>query len=214
LADLMGERSKVVTLSLTEQTEHTLNWRQLARGSGQHGEASHRLCLEAEPAEPTILLPVLVGAAPPARLERPVHGQGPEGEVLAVAVVAQIEDAWKPRAGVRTFRPGALRVLLPEQVVHAAQDAERVHLAGAEERDHRPRSLGRCALAHPVRVGLRVRETGFAPPAVRILLRDEPRHRQPDVLGLHVLADRFQPREHGPRPVDIIDAPPTVPGPA
>src|SRR3989454_11522199 len=60
LPDLMGERSKVVTLSLTEQAEHTLNWRQLARGSGQHGEASHRPCLEAEPAVLTIPLPVLV----------------------------------------------------------------------------------------------------------------------------------------------------------
>src|SRR5881296_4272397 len=199
----MGERSKVVTLSLTEQTEHTLNWRQLARGSGQHGEASHRLCLEAEPAVLTILLPVLVRAAPPARLERPVHGQGPEGKVLAVAVVAQIEDARKPRAGVLAFRPDALRVLLPEQIVYAAQQTERVHLAGAEERDQRPRGLGRRALAHPVRVGLRVRETGLAPPAVRILLRDEPCHRPADVLGLHVLADRLRPGEHGPGPVDV-----------
>src|SRR6266849_5749962 len=160
----MGERSKAVTLSLPEQAEHILNWRQLARGSGQYGEASHRLRLEAETAVLTILLPDLVRAAAPACLERPVHGQGPEGEVLAVAVVAQIEDARKPGAGVLAFRPVASRVLLPVQVVHAAQHAERVHLAGAEEREQRPRGLGRRAFAHPMRVGLGVWATGLAPP--------------------------------------------------
>src|SRR5438034_11214139 len=137
----MGERCKVVTLSSTEQAEYALNWRQLARGSGQYGEASHRLRLEAETAVLTILLTDLVRAGAPARLERPVHGQGPEGEVLAVAVVAQIDDARKPCAGVLAFRPETLGVLLPEQVVHAAQYAERVHLAGAEEREQRPCGL-------------------------------------------------------------------------
>src|SRR5207249_2566254 len=82
-----------------------------------------------------------VALAQPARLGRPVHAQGPEGEVLAVAVVAQIEDARKPRAGVLAFRPETLGVLLPEQVVHAAQYAVRVHLAGAEEREQRPCGL-------------------------------------------------------------------------
>ena len=62
----------------------------------------------------TIPLPVLVRTGPSARLERPVHGQGPEVEILTVAVVAQIEDARKPRAGMLAFRPEALRVLLPE----------------------------------------------------------------------------------------------------
>src|SRR5438034_10403708 len=135
----MGERCKVVTLSSTEQAEYALNWRQLARGSGQYGEASHRLRLEAETAVLTILLTDLVRAGAPARLERPVHGQGPEGEVLAVAVVAQIEDARKPRTGVLAFRPVALRVLLPDQIVHTAQHAKRVHLAGAGEPEPRPR---------------------------------------------------------------------------
>src|SRR5205807_10663216 len=122
----MGERSKAVMLSPNEQAEHALGWRQLARGSGQHGKASHRLRLEAETAVLTILLPDLVRAGASARLERPVHGQGREGEVLAVAVVAQIEDARKPGAGVLAFRLVTFLVLLPEQAVHSAQPAHRI----------------------------------------------------------------------------------------
>src|SRR5207245_10270993 len=109
-------------------------------------------------------------------------------KVLAVAVGAQRAGARRRRAGVLAFRPDALRVLLPEQIVYAAQQTERVHLAGAEERDQRPRGLGRRALAHPVRVGLRVRETGLAPPAVRILLTAEPSHTPPDALRLQAPA--------------------------
>src|SRR3990172_9530 len=142
-----------------------------------------------------------------------VAPQRPEGEVLRVEVVLQVEDAREPRPVPERVGPAAVGLLRAEQVLDAALDHGPARPPRGEEREQRPRRLAGRRGADAGERGAVVALARLAPAAVRVLAALQPADRALHVLVAGILADRGQAAQHRPRPVDVVHAPAPVPRP-
>src|SRR5688500_9689997 len=71
-----------------------------------------------------------VGSCLPASPGGPRDGKRPERKVLAVPVIAEIEDARKAGAGVTNFFPGPISPLMTKQIIDAPNHADGIGHAG------------------------------------------------------------------------------------
>src|SRR6185295_13701014 len=140
------------------------------------------------------------------RLETVPHRlQGEAREVVAVHRVHQIKDAGEAGARVLLLVPAAVRTLHPEQPLDAAaHDGIGDRGARREKAEDGPRGLRRRARALGLRGGIAVGAAAFAPAAVGVLDRAEPRGRLLDPAFTHVDADRAEADQHLPRAVQVV----------
>src|SRR5258705_7436539 len=152
-----------------------------------------------------------VGAIGRSGMRASVDSQGPEGEVVGVEVVLQVED---PREAGSVPEGGLPRAVVPlrsQEVVDAAHDRRAASAAGGEEPEQRPRGLARPRLAHAGELVVVVALAGLAPAAVLVLVALEPAHRALHVFVPRVFADGGEAAQHRPRAVDVVHAPAPVP---
>src|SRR6476646_11161882 len=106
----------------------------------------------------------------------PIHGKRPERKILAVPVIAQIEDARKARARMANLFPRAVFSLMAEEIINSSHDADGIRHAGRQERQQGPRSLRRRTLATAGLGVIGIGGTAFTPSAIRVLHRFQPGH--------------------------------------
>ena len=75
--------------------------------------------------------------------------------------------------------------------------------------------FGKPSFAHPT-VGFRllIRAAGFTPPAISVLMVNQPLYGPSDIGLTHVFTHRVKTTQHMARPVDVIHSPTAVPGAA
>src|SRR2546428_1950428 len=154
-----------------------------------------------------------VGASGRSGMRAAVDSQSPEGEILRVQVVLQIEDPREARPVPERILPRAIGVLRPQQVVDTALDDRAARAPGREEPEQRPRGLARNRLADARELVVVVALARLAPATVLVLMTLEPANRALDVFVTRILADRGEATQHGPRAVDVVHAPATEPRP-
>src|SRR5437867_9067117 len=142
-----------------------------------------------------------------------VDSQRPEREVLRIQMVLQIEHAREPGAVPERVLPRAVGVLGSEQILNAARHGGSGCAPGREEAEQRPGGLARRRLAGAGERVVVVALAGLAPAAVLVLMALEPPDRALHVLVTRILADGREPAQHGPRAVDVVHAPASVPRP-
>src|SRR5881628_1150883 len=154
-----------------------------------------------------------VGASGRSGMRAAVDSQSPEGEILRVQVVLQVEDPREARSVPERILPRAIGVLRPQQVVDAALDDRAARTPGREEPEQRLRGLARNGLADARELVVVVALVRLAPAPVPVLVALEPADRALDVFVTGVLADRGEATQHGPRAVDVVHAPAAEPRP-
>src|SRR5439155_1389645 len=152
------------------------------------------------------------GAAAQSCLSAAVDPQCPEGKVLRVEVILEVEDARESRPVPEPVLPRAVAPLRPAEVFDAALDGAAARAPGREEAEQSPGRLAGRRLADPGELGVGVALARLAPAPVTVLVTLEPAHRSLDVFVTQVLADRAEPAEDGPGAVDVVHTPASVPG--
>src|ERR1043166_363936 len=141
-----------------------------------------------------------------------VHAERPQREVAGVEVVLEEEHAREARAVPEGIVPAAVLALGAQQVLDARLDRRARRRPDREEPQQRPRRLARDGRPAPGQLRLDVALARLAPPAVGVLVADQPAHRALHVLVPRVHAHGAEPAQDRPRAVDIVDAPASVPG--
>src|SRR5207247_2520215 len=152
------------------------------------------------------------GAAAQSCLSAAVDPQCPEGKVLRVEVILEVEDARESRPVPEPVLPRAVAPLRPAEVFDAALDGAAARAPGREEAEQSPGRLAGRRLADPSELGVGVALARLAPAPVTVLVTLEPAHRSLDVFVTQVLADRAEPAEDGPGAVDVVPPRGAVPG--
>ena len=133
-----------------------------------------------------------------ARLRYPVHPR-------------PFQIARKAGSGEIRFVPLPVRALRVQQILRPPQRGGMLGATGGNQGNQRPCRLRRRARPNSMLLRVNIRSAGFAPPAVRVLVRRQPFYR-PLHKGLrHILSNRLQSRQRGAQPVYVIDAPPPEP---
>src|SRR5574337_1861399 len=140
-----------------------------------------------------------------------IQGKGPERKVETVEMISQIKDAGESRSGEFSFLPPAIRALGLQEVVDASRHRRMPYDAGVQEPQERPSGLRGSAWALAGCPRVLVGIARFAPPAIRVLVLDQPVGSPPDVWLVHPLPDRSKARENRPCSVDVVDPPSTEP---
>src|SRR5204862_2099557 len=99
-----------------------------------------------------------------------------------------------------------------KQVTQAALNARPIKIPAGTDTHDRPGCLRRCTWADAFGRGVFVCAAGLAPAAVAVLATFEPVTSAQNPILRHVLADCPQAAQHLPRAIDVIHAPPSVPG--
>src|SRR5262249_1797598 len=122
-----------------------------------------------------------------------VSGHREQRPAIAVHVVLEIEDFWETCAGCFEFRPGAIRVLCPDQVINTTLDAFAIGIAEGTEAHDGPCGLrgraGAPSFEHRVIVGIAT----LAPATVIPLDALEPIASLEEPRLIHVDVQRAQP---------------------
>src|SRR5262249_2682089 len=126
-------------------------------------------------------------------------------EVRAVHPVTKIEVARESGTGEFLLEPESVGLLRSHEILDGANELGAHRLLAVEQCEDAPGGLRRGAVSLARERWVVVRAAVFAEPAVRVLHRLEPRDRAADRLAAQVLAERAQPREHGPGAVDVVD---------
>src|SRR5699024_6641154 len=71
-------------------------------------------------------------------------GQCPQWKISVVAMVLEVEHAWKPGCIEVDTVPQAVTLLLVQQVINTALQLRGVRVAGTQHGQHRPGSLAGC----------------------------------------------------------------------
>ena len=141
-----------------------------------------------------------------------VGAQGHEGPVVAIHVVAQVEDFGEAGAGGLGLGPGAVGVLGVEEVADAGLEGGAEGVATGDQAHDGPGGLGGGGGAFAFVGGVVVGGTGFAPAAVGVLAAFEPVAGADDPVLVHVLADGLEAAKGLEGAVDVVDAPAAPPG--
>src|SRR6185503_16376771 len=142
-----------------------------------------------------------------------VDAEGPQREVLGVEVVLEEELAREAGAVPERIVPPAVGALRAQQVLDAGLHGRARGGADREQPEQRPGGLARNGGPAAGQLRFVVALTRLAPAAVGVLAPDQPAYGALHILVARVHAHGPEPAQHGPRAVDIVDAPAAVPGP-
>ncbi len=141
----------------------------------------------------------------------PIRCQRQKGEVLAIHIVLEIEDAWEAGSSGEVFGPGAVIVLAAQEELHAANYGAATCIPAGAKPHNCPGSLAGSTWSSPFESGKVVRLASFAPAAIIILTTFQPVAAAADPFLVHVFTDRGEPSQDLPGSVDVIDTPASVP---
>ena len=125
-------------------------------------------------------------------------------------MVLQIEDARKARSGELLFIPGAIGVLLFEQMPHSLRYGGIIGIRRSQQANQAPGSLRWRARSLPLQFGVVVGSDRFAKATILILHGAKPGHSALAIVA-GAEGNGFQRAQHAACAIDIIDAPASIP---
>src|SRR5262249_17340596 len=134
--------------------------------------------------------------------QAPIDAERPQGKVLRVEVILQVEDAREPRAVPERIFPATVALLRLDQIPDAAIDSRSVAATCREEPEQRPRRLARDRFPTAGEVWIVVRRERLPPAAIAVLPALEPGDGAPHVILRGLLPDRREAAQHRPGAVD------------